>query len=134
MDEDELFNDALQRVHHAMSQGVGAMEIKSGYGLTLEAERKMLRVIARLKDAAPIPIKATFLGCHAVPPEFDRCSGLHPARGEDMLPAIRRRGRLVDYVDAFLRKGLLRRERNAGASRGGTGAWVEKQSTCQSVQ
>ena len=60
MAEDQLYEEAAQRVRHAMSQGVGAMEIKSGYGLTLEAERKMLRVVARLKEAMPIPIRATF--------------------------------------------------------------------------
>ena len=88
MGEDELFDEALRRVHHAISQGVGAMEIKSGYGLTLDAERKMLRVIARLKEAAPIPIKATFLGCHAVPPEFDDAAAYTQHVVNDMLPAF----------------------------------------------
>jgi imidazolonepropionase len=106
MSEDELFEDALKRVHHAISQGVGAMEIKSGYGLTLEAERKMLRVIARLKEAAPIPIKATFLGCHAVPPEFENAASYTEHVVSDMLPAFAAEG-LVDYVDAFCEKGYF---------------------------
>ncbi len=106
MDEDELFNDALKRVHHAISQGLGAMEIKSGYGLTLEAERKMLRVIARLKEAAPIPIKATFLGCHAVPPQFEDAAAYTQHVVTDMLPAFAAEG-LVDYVDAFCEKGYF---------------------------
>ena len=95
MGEDELFDDALRRVHHAISQGVGAMEIKSGYGLTLDAERKMLLVIDRLKEAAPIPIKATFLGCHAVPPEFEDAATYTHHVVTDMLP-VAAEG-LVDY-------------------------------------
>ena len=106
MGEDELFEDALKRVHRAISQGVGAMEIKSGYGLTLEAERKMLRVIARLKEVAPIPIKATFLGCHAVPPEFENAAAYTQHVVTDMLPAFAAEG-LVDYVDVFCEKGYF---------------------------
>jgi imidazolonepropionase len=106
MGEDELFEDALKRVHRAISQGVGAMEIKSGYGLTLDAERKMLRVIARLKEAAPIPIKATFLGCHAVPPEFEDAAAYTQHVVTDMLPALAEEG-LIDYVDAFCEKGYF---------------------------
>ena len=103
MEEDALFEDALRRVHSAIASGVGAMEIKSGYGLTLEAERKMLRVIARLKQAVPIPIKATFLGCHAVPPGFDSAANYTTHVVEDMLPAFVAEG-LVDYVDVFCEK------------------------------
>ena len=103
MEEDALFEDALRRVHSAIAAGVGAMEIKSGYGLTLEAERKMLRVIARLKQAVPIPIKATFLGCHAVPPGFDSPADYTKHVVEDMLPAFVAEG-LVDYVDVFCEK------------------------------
>ena len=106
MGEDELFDDALKRVHHAISQGVGAMENQIGYGLTLDAERKMLRVIARLKEAAPIPIKATFLGCHAVPPEFEDAATYTQHVVADMLPAFAAEG-LVDYVDAFCEKGYF---------------------------
>ena len=89
-----------------MAKGVGAMEIKSGYGLTLEAERKMLRVIARLKEAAPIPIKATFLGCHAVPAEFEDAAAYTAHVVTDMLPAFAAEG-LVDYVDVFCEKGYF---------------------------
>ena len=106
MSEDELFEDALKRVHHAMAQGVGAMEIKSGYGLTMDAERKMLRVIARLKEAVPIPIKATFLGCHAVPPEFEDAAAYTQHVVTDMLPAFAAED-LIDYVDAFCEKGYF---------------------------
>ena len=67
MSEDALFEDALARIHAVMAQGVGALEIKSGYGLTFEAERKMLRVVARLKEILPIPVKATFWGAMQCP-------------------------------------------------------------------
>ena len=106
MSEDELFDDALKRVHAAIAAGVGAMEIKSGYGLTLDAERKMLRVIKRLKEAVPIPIKATFLGCHAVPAEFEDAAAYTMHVVEEMLPTFARDG-LIDYVDAFCEKGYF---------------------------
>ena len=70
MSEDELFIKALERLHQVIKQGTGAIEIKSGYGLTVADELKMLRVIAQLKNAVPIPIKATFLGAHAFPTEY----------------------------------------------------------------
>ena len=106
MEEDVLFEAAWNRVKQAIAQGVGAMEIKSGYGLTLEAERKMLRVVARLKEHAPIPIKATFLGCHAVPPEFQDAAAYTEHVVNDMLPALSAEG-LIDYVDAFCEKGYF---------------------------
>lgn len=106
MAEDQLYEEAAQRVRHAMSQGVGAMEIKSGYGLTLEAERKMLRVVARLKEAMPIPIRATFLGCHAVPPGFEDAAAYTQHVAEVMLPALAGEG-LVDFVDVFCEKGYF---------------------------
>ena len=106
MEEDALYEDAWGRVKQAISTGVGAMEIKSGYGLTLDAERKMLRVIARLKEVAPIPIKATFLGCHAVPAEFEDAAAYTQHVVRDMLPAFAAEG-LIDYVDAFCEKGYF---------------------------
>ncbi|MBL7931914.1 MAG: imidazolonepropionase, partial [Bacteroidia bacterium] len=66
--EDDLFEQSKERLKEIISQGTGAVEIKSGYGLNLESELKMLRVIRRLKDLNWIPVKATFLGAHAVPP------------------------------------------------------------------
>ena len=68
--EDELYNQSKVRLEEVMTLGTGAVEIKSGYGLTAAAELKMLRVIKRLKENYPIKIKATFLGAHAVPSEF----------------------------------------------------------------
>ena len=63
MSEEELFIKALERLHQVIKQGTGAIEIKSGYGLTVADELKMLRVITQLKSVAPIPVKATFFGC-----------------------------------------------------------------------
>ena len=68
--EDELVKSALIRLNEIMIQGTGAVEIKSGYGLSVESELKMLRVIKKLKTLSPLTIKATFLGAHAVPTEY----------------------------------------------------------------
>ena len=68
--EDALFESAWTRLEEVIGHGTGAIEIKSGYGLSLESELKMLRVIRRLKEQSPIPVKATFLGAHAVPLEY----------------------------------------------------------------
>src|SRR5262245_16023021 len=68
--EEELFQQAWKRLQEIIRSGTGAVEIKSGYGLTVESELKMLRVIDRLKKKAPIPIKATFLGAHTYPLEY----------------------------------------------------------------
>ena len=68
--EDELFELAKSRLLQVIKQGTGAIEIKSGYGLSKESELKMLRVATRLKDLDLIPVKRTFLGAHAIPPEY----------------------------------------------------------------
>ncbi len=68
--EDDLFNSAWQRLEEVRQTGTGAIEIKSGYGLSLEGELKMLRVIKKLKEKSPLKIKATFLGAHAFPAQF----------------------------------------------------------------
>ena len=104
--EDALIEQALVRLDRLIADGVTTVEIKSGYGLTLDAERKMLRVIKRLKEAVPIPIKATFLGCHAVPAEFEDAAAYTKHVVEEMLPTFARDG-LIDYVDAFCEKGYF---------------------------
>jgi imidazolonepropionase len=104
--EDELFDRTLDRLLDIVKLGVGALEIKSGYGLTLKAERKMLRVIKRLKQVSPIPLRATFLGCHAVPAEFDNSSDYTDYVLSDMLPQFVSEG-LVDYVDVFCETGYF---------------------------
>lgn len=83
------------------SYGTGAVEIKSGYGLTVDAELKMLRVIKRLKEESPLTIKATFLGAHAYPPEFkENHQGYIDLIINEMLPVIAEEG-LADYIDCF---------------------------------
>lgn len=101
MDEEELFQDAMVRLEDMMSYGTGAVEIKSGYGLTVDAELKMLRVIKRLKEESPLTIKATFLGAHAYPPEFkENHQGYIDLIINEMLPVIAEEG-LADYIDCF---------------------------------
>lgn len=101
MSEDELYEKALKRVELLKSYGTGALEIKSGYGLTVEAELKMLRVIKRLKESAGIAIKATFLGAHAFPLEFkENHQGYIDLIKNEMLPVIAREG-LADFIDVF---------------------------------
>lgn len=101
MSEDELYDAAVKRVERLMSYGTGALEIKSGYGLSVDAELKMLRVIKRLKENMPIAIKATFLGAHAFPPEFkENHQGYIRQIIDEMLPVIQKEG-LADYIDIF---------------------------------
>ncbi|WP_169304994.1 imidazolonepropionase [Pedobacter cryotolerans] len=105
--EDELFESACLRLADMIKQGTGAVEIKSGYGLTLESELKMLRVIKRLKAAFPIPIKATLLAAHAYPAQF---KNNHQAYIDliinEMLPAVAEE-KLADYIDVFCEKGFF---------------------------
>ena len=99
--EDELFEAAMERIKLMKSYGTGAVEIKSGYGLTVEAELKMLRVIKRLKGEAGIAIKATFLGAHAFPKDYkENHEGYISQIIDEMLPHIEADG-LADYIDVF---------------------------------
>lgn len=99
--EDELYENASKRLQNLINLGTGAIEIKSGYGLSVEAEIKMLRVVKRLKENFNIPIKATFLGAHAFPKLFkENKSGYIDLIINEMLPKIAAEG-LADYVDAF---------------------------------
>lgn len=99
--EEELYEDALKRVQLLQSYGTGALEIKSGYGLTVDAELKILRVIKRLKETAGIPIKATFLGAHAFPAEYkENHRGYIDLIIHEMLPKIAAEN-LADYIDVF---------------------------------
>lgn len=101
MSEDELFTSAKKRIERIIQTGTGALEIKSGYGLSLEGELKMLRVIKRLKECMPITIKATFLGAHAFPAEYkENKRGYINLIINEMLPAIHKEG-LADYIDVF---------------------------------
>lgn len=111
--EDQLYTDAYARALQLMKQGTGAIEIKSGYGLTVIDEIKMLRVIARLKASLPIPVKATFLGAHAFPQEFKQHhEGYIQQIISEMLPIIGAE-QLADYVDVFCDKGFFNVEETA---------------------
>lgn len=101
MSENELFVSAKKRIERIIQTGTGAIEIKSGYGLSLEGELKMLRVIKRLKESMPITIKATFLGAHAFPAEYkENKRGYIDLIIHEMLPAIHKE-QLADYIDVF---------------------------------
>ncbi len=99
--EDELFASARQRVQALMRDGVTTIEVKSGYGLDLANERKMLRVARRLADELPLAVRATCLAAHALPPEYTGRADDYIAHiCDEMLPALAAEG-LVDAVDAF---------------------------------
>lgn len=105
--EDELFEGAWGRLQEVIRMGTGAIEVKSGYGLTLESELKMLRVVRRLKEQAPIPVKATFLGAHAIPSEYkDRREDYISLIIHEMLPKVAAEG-LADYCDVFCDRGFF---------------------------
>ena len=106
-DETEIFHQSARRLEEIMQQGTGAVEIKSGYGLTVAGEIKMLRVIKKLKENYPITIKATFLGAHAFPTEFkENHTGYIDLIIDEMLPKIAEEN-LADYIDAFLETGYF---------------------------
>ena len=104
--EDQLYEAASQRLAELIQLGTGALEIKSGYGLSTAAELKMLRVIARLKEEAPIPIRATFLGAHAIPREYSRRQDYIDLVCREMIPAVAAEG-LADYCDVFCDTGFF---------------------------
>jgi imidazolonepropionase len=107
MDEEELYDQSLARLHTVMEKGTGAIEIKSGYGLCLEGELKMLRVIRRLGESVSIPVKATFLAAHAYPVKYkDNNKGYIKLIIDEMLPVVAAEG-LADYIDVFCEKGFF---------------------------
>ncbi len=107
MSDSELLEGALQRLQSMIKTGTVAVEIKSGYGLDLASELKMLTVIRRLKELTDVVIKSTFLGAHAVPPEFkNNQEGYVNYLIERMLPVVADSG-LADYVDVFCDKGFF---------------------------
>jgi len=105
--EDELFNSAWKRLEEVSRLGTGAIEIKSGYGLTVEGELKMLRVIKKLKEKSKLLIKASFLGAHTYPLEYkDNHQGYIDLIINEMLPVIAKE-KLADYIDAFCEAGFF---------------------------
>jgi imidazolonepropionase len=105
--ENELYNQSKVRLEEVMSLGTGAVEIKSGYGLTYESELKMLRVIKRLKENYPIEIKATFLGAHAVPSNYkNNKEGYLKMLIDEVIPQVSKEN-LAEFVDVFCEKGYF---------------------------
>jgi imidazolonepropionase len=105
--EADLYQQAMERVNEIISQGTGAVEIKSGYGLNTEDELKMLRVIKKIKETSPLQIKATFLGAHAVPAEFKgKQTDYVDLIINEMIPVVSSED-LADYIDVFCDKGFF---------------------------
>ncbi|MEM0542949.1 imidazolonepropionase [Flavobacterium sp. j3] len=105
--EEEIYNQSEKRLQEIIKQGTGAVEIKSGYGLTVEGELKMLRVIKKLAKNYPITIKATFLGAHAFPKQFkENHNGYIDLIINEMLPKIAAEN-LAHYIDAFCETGYF---------------------------
>ena len=105
--EDELYHQALNRALEIASYGTGAVEIKSGYGLTVQDELKMLRVIKRLRETTQLTIRATFLGAHAIPSEYKENRAAYiDLIVDEMLPKVVAEG-LADFVDVFCDKGFF---------------------------
>ncbi len=103
----ELVEQALERLEEIKMLGTGAVEIKSGYGLTTETEMKMLRVVKKLKELSPLEIRATFLGAHAVPAEYKKRQGeFVDLVINEMIPAVAGEG-LADYIDVFCDRGFF---------------------------
>jgi len=119
--EDELYRLAMLRLKEAATMGTGAIEIKSGYGLSVEAELKMLRVIKRLKQQSNLSIRASFLGAHAFPLEYreDR-EGYIKLIIEEMLPVIAAE-ELADYIDVFCEEGFFSVEEMERICKAGAG-------------
>ena len=105
--EDELYNQSIKRIDNVMKLGTGAIEIKSGYGLTVDAELKMLRVINRIKQNYPLKVIPTFLGAHALPKEYkNNKNGYLDLIINEMLPQINKE-QLANYIDIFCEKGYF---------------------------
>lgn len=111
--EDELYRQAMERVDEIIRMGTGLVEIKSGYGLTLEDELKILRVIRRIKQSSPIEVRATFLGAHAVGRAYKGRQAEYVEHVcNDMIPAVAKEG-LAEFVDVFCDKGFFTVEETA---------------------
>lgn len=113
MSEDELFEQSMKRVREVMLKGTGCVEIKSGYGLNIEDELKMLRVIRRIKQNSPLKVVSNFLGAHAVGRAYaGRQSAYVDLVVNEMIPAVAAEG-LADFVDVFCDEGFFTPEETA---------------------
>lgn len=111
MTEQQLYDQAMERVHEIIRKGTGAVEIKSGYGLNPADELKMLRVIRRIKESSPLKVVSTFLGAHAVPKGMSQSAYVRQIIDE-MLPAVAAEN-LAEYVDVFCDEGFFTPEETA---------------------
>ncbi len=119
MSDDALFNLAWKRLDEISKSGTGAIEIKSGYGLSVAGELKMLRVIKKLKEKSNLLIKSTFLGAHTFPLEFkENHQGYIDLILEEMLPVIAKE-KLADYIDVFCETGFFSPEETATICKAG---------------
>lgn len=117
--EEELYQEAIERVHEIMRMGTGLVEIKSGYGLSTENELKMLRVVRRIREEEPIEVRATFLGAHAVARDYiGRQKEYVDLVCEEMIPAVAAEG-LADFVDVFCDRGFFTLEETERIIRAG---------------
>lgn len=105
--EEELYDNAMERIFEVMKMGTGAIEIKSGYGLSTEDELKMLRVIRKIRETAPICVRSTFLGAHAVPEKYrGKVSKYVDVVINEMIPQVAA-DELADFIDVFCEKGFF---------------------------
>ncbi|MEE2616328.1 MAG: imidazolonepropionase [Bacteroidota bacterium] len=105
--KEDLYNQSKMRINSVIRQGTGAIEIKSGYGLSFESELKMLQVIKQIKDSSKMQVKSTFLGAHAYPNEFkENKDGYVDLVLNKMLPAFKKEN-LIDFIDVFCEKGYF---------------------------
>lgn len=133
MSEDELYAKAKVRLDENIRMGTGAIEIKSGYGLSVEGELKMLRVIKRLKQQSPAIIKATFLGAHTYPLAYrENHQGYINMIIQGMLPVIESEG-LADYIDVFCEEGFFNK-RNGTDMYCRQSCGVKTEAACQPVE
>lgn len=111
--EDELYEQAMERIREITAMGTGCVEIKSGYGLSTEDELKMLRVIRRIRETSPLTVRATFLGAHAVSRDYaGRQQEYVDLVCREMIPAVAREG-LAEFVDVFCDEGFFTAEQTA---------------------
>ncbi len=119
LSEDELFNMSWKRLEEISALGTGAVEIKSGYGLSVAGELKILRVIRKLKEKSSLQIKSTFLGAHAYPLEYREDHAAYiKLITEEMLPVIAKE-KLADYIDVFCERGFFNSEESESVLRAG---------------
>ena len=131
--EEALFEQSMERVNALIQLGTGALEIKSGYGLSPEAELKMLRVIKAIKGTSSLKIKATFLGAHAIPKQYKTDKQAYiDLIINTMLPEIHRE-KLADFVDVFCEKGYFSVEDTEQILRSRNALWTGTKNSCESI-